>query len=235
MNIDLFKQGMAELNLNVAETQIEKFSKYSALLKEWNEKMNLTAIVDDDGIAVKHFLDSILPLSCVDIPDQAKMADIGTGAGFPGIPLKIMREDMSVTLLDSLKKRITFLEEVGKEIELKNVEYIHGRAEEFGKNNKYRERYDVVISRAVANLKVLCEYCLPFIKVGGMFVALKAEDIEEELNSAKAMIGTLGGVVEDIIEVPLPKSDITRKMVVIRKAKNTPTQFPRRPNKIKQG
>lgn len=235
MNIDLFKQGMAELNLNVAETQVEKFSRYSALLKEWNEKMNLTAIVDDDGIAVKHFLDSILPLSCVDIPNHAKMADIGTGAGFPGIPIKIMREDMSVTLLDSLKKRITFLEEVGKEIELSDVEYIHGRAEEFGKNNKYRERYDVVVSRAVANLKVLCEYCLPFIKVGGIFVALKAEDIEEELNSAKAMIGTLGGVVEDIIEVPLPKSDITRKMVVIRKAKTTPTQFPRRPNKIKQG
>lgn len=234
MNIDLFKQGMAELNLEVKETQVGKFSRYSALLKEWNEKMNLTAIVDDDGIAVKHFLDSILPLSCVDIPTHAKMADIGTGAGFPGIPIKIMREDMSVTLLDSLKKRITFLEEVGKEIELKNVEYIHGRAEEFGKNNKYREKFDVVVSRAVANLKVLCEYCLPFIKVGGVFVALKAEDIEEELNSAKAMIGSLGGVVEDIIEVPLPKSDITRKMVVIRKAKNTPTQFPRRPNKIKQ-
>ena len=235
MNIDLFKQGMAELNLNVTEAQVEKFSRYSALLKEWNEKMNLTAIVDDDGIAIKHFLDSILPLSCVDIPDAAKMADIGTGAGFPGIPIKIMREDMSLTLLDSLKKRITFLEEVGKEIDLKNVEYIHGRAEEFRKNNKYREKYDVVVSRAVANLKVLCEYCLPFIKVGGMFVALKAEDIQEELNGAKAMIGSLGGVVEDIIEVPLPISDIVRKMVVIRKAKNTPTQFPRRPNKIKQG
>lgn len=234
MNIDLFKNGVDKLGLEITEVQVNKFSAYSGLLKEWNERMNLTAIVDDDGISVKHFLDSILSLGCVEIPQNASLADIGTGAGFPGIPVKIMRDDLNVTLIDSLKKRITFLEEVGKSLELTDVSYVHGRAEELGKNNKYREKFDVVVSRAVANLKVLCEYCLPFIKVGGMFIALKAEDIEEELDNAKAMIGSLGGVVEDIKAAELPESDIVRKLIIIRKDKPTPLQFPRRPNKIKQ-
>jgi 16S rRNA (guanine527-N7)-methyltransferase len=234
MNQPLFTQGLEELNLTANETQLSQFSAYSSFLKEWNEKMNLTAIVDDDGIAVKHFLDSILPLAHLPLPQSIKVADIGTGAGFPGIPLKIMRPDFQVTLVDSLQKRITFLETVCNELALEQVTCIHGRAEELGKDRSYREQFDVLFSRAVANMKVLSEYCMPFVKVGGLFVALKAEDSETELQEAKAMIGSLGGKVEQVLAVPLPHSDITRKLMVIRKVSPTPPQFPRRANKIKK-
>ena len=234
MNQSLFTQGLEELNLTANETQLSQFSAYSSLLKEWNEKMNLTAIVDDDGIAVKHFLDSILPLAHLDFAQNIKVADIGTGAGFPGIPLKIMRPDVQITLVDSLQKRITFLETVVQELALENVTCIHGRAEELGKDRSYREQFDVLFSRAVANMKVLSEYCLPFVKVGGLFVALKAEDSEAELQEAKAMIGSLGGKVEQVLAISLPQSDITRKLMVIRKVSPTPSQFPRRANKIKK-
>lgn len=233
MNQTLFTQGLQELTLAARETQVSQFSSYSALLKEWNQKMNLTAIVDDDGIAVKHFLDSILPLAHLNLPQGIKVADIGTGAGFPGIPIKIMRPDFQMTLVDSLNKRITFLKTVCEELSLKDITCIHGRAEELGKNRIYREQFDVLFSRAVANMKVLSEYCLPFVKVGGMFVALKAEDSEIELQEAKAMIGSLGGKVEQVLEASLPQSDILRKLIVIRKEKSTPPQFPRRANKIK--
>lgn len=233
MNETLFKSGIEKLNIVADDRQIRSFAEYSALLKEWNQKMNLTAITDDEGIAVKHFLDSILPLSCIELKEEATVADIGTGAGFPGIPIKIMRPDISLILLDSLKKRIGFLEEVGKTLGLEKTTYIHGRAEEFGKNPKYREKVDVVVSRAVANLKVLCEYCLPFVKVGGTFVSLKAEEIDQELEEARAMIGSLGGRVAEIKNIALPESDIIRKIVIIKKEKPTPPQFPRRPNKIK--
>lgn len=234
MNQPLFTQGLEELNLTANGTQLSQFSSYSSFLKEWNEKMNLTAIVDDDGIAVKHFLDSILPLAHLPLPLNIKVADIGTGAGFPGIPLKIMRPDFQITLVDSLQKRITFLETVCKELALDHVTCIHGRAEELGKDRAYREQFDVLFSRAVANMKVLSEYCMPFVKVGGLFVALKAEDSETELQEAKAMIGSLGGKVEQVLAVPLPQSDITRKLMVIRKVSPTPPQFPRRANKIKK-
>ncbi|MEE1013407.1 MAG: 16S rRNA (guanine(527)-N(7))-methyltransferase RsmG [Clostridia bacterium] len=235
MNPTLFTQGLKALKLTAEENQIAQFSAYSALLKEWNENINLTAIVDDDGIAVKHFLDSILPLAHVELPQGACLADVGTGAGFPGLPLKLMRPDLQVTLIDSLQKRIRFLETVCDTVHLEGVTCVHGRAEELGKNRAYREQFDVLVSRAVANLKVLCEYCLPFVKVGGVFVALKAQELEEELAEAKAMIGSLGGRVEQIIEAPLPQSDIVRKLVLIRKVSPTPTQFPRRANKIKTG
>ena len=234
MNAELLINGIKSLGGSIDNTQIEQFNKYSALLKEWNEKMNLTAICDDDGISVKHFLDSILPLYHTEIPKDAKIADIGTGAGFPGIPLKIMRPDLEVVLLDSLQKRIRFLEEVCKELNLKNVTCIHGRAEELGKNQKYREKFDVVTSRAVANLKLLGEYCLPLVKKDGFFLALKAEDIEQELCEAKPMLGNLGGEVSEIISAPLPNSDMTRKLLIIKKAKPTPPQFPRSANKKKK-
>ena len=234
MNTELLLSGINSLGGSINNTQIEQFGKYSALLKEWNEKMNLTAICDDDGISVKHFLDSILPLYHTEIPKGAKIADIGTGAGFPGIPLKIMRPDLEVVLLDSLQKRIRFLEEVCKELNLKNVTCIHGRAEELGKNQKYREKFDVVTSRAVANLKLLGEYCIPLVKKDGIFLALKAEDIEQELSEAKPMLGNLGGEITEVISAPLPNSDMTRKFVIIKKVKSTPPQFPRSANKIKK-
>lgn len=233
MNETLLKQGISALGGTLTQTQISQFAAYSSLLKEWNEKMNLTAICDDDGITVKHFLDSILPLYYMEIPKNAKIADIGTGAGFPGIPLKILRPDLSVTLVDSLNKRITFLEEVCRQLNLTDVTCIHGRAEELGKDNKYREKFDVVTSRAVAKLKVLGEYCLPLTTLGGIFLSLKAEDMEEELADAKAMLGSLGGGKPQVIEAPLPQSEMVRKLVVIPKEKPTPTQFPRRANKIK--
>ncbi|MBR5152141.1 MAG: 16S rRNA (guanine(527)-N(7))-methyltransferase RsmG [Clostridia bacterium] len=233
MNPSIFSQGLSQLKLSVSETQLSQFSAYSSLLKEWNEKMNLTAIVDDDGIAVKHFLDSILPLAHIQVPEGASLADVGTGAGFPGVPLKLMRPDLSVTLIDSLRKRIGFLETVCETLSLNQVTCIHGRAEELGKDKAYREQFDILVSRAVANLKALSEYCLPFVKTGGLFVALKADDVEQELQDAKAMIGTLGGKVEDIIKAPLPMSEMTRTLVVIRKTDATPSQFPRRANKIK--
>ena len=234
MNQALFQQGLSDLNLSIGEERIGQFSTYSSLLKEWNENINLTAIVDDDGIAVKHFLDSVLPLAHVKVEEGASLADVGTGAGFPGLPIKILRPDLRVTLIDSLQKRIRFLDAVCKDLDLKDVTCVHGRAEELGKDSSYREQFDVLVSRAVANLKVLCEYCLPFVKVGGIFVALKAQDLDEELAEAKPMIGTLGGKVEAVIDAPLPQSDMIRKLVVISKTSPTPPQFPRRANKIKQ-
>ncbi len=232
MDLEIFKKGLDELNIEVTERQIVQFKTYSQLLKEWNQKMNLTAITDDEGISVKHFLDCILPLKYIKIPENATMVDVGTGAGFPGFPIKIMRADIKATLIDSLKKRVTFLEEVSAKCSIADIECIHGRAEDLGKDKKLRESFDIVVSRAVANLRVLSEYSLPFVKCGGMFVALKAEGIDEELAEAKAMIGNLGGKVAEVISAPLPESDIVRKLVVIKKEKETPKQFPRKPNKI---
>lgn len=232
MNVELFNHGLQVLGDTAASQQLEQFKIYAQLLVEWNQKMNLTAITDADGIAQKHFLDSILPLYYVDIPQGARVADIGTGAGFPGLPVKIMRPDLSLTLMDALNKRITFLKTVVAAIGVDDVLCIHGRAEEFGKKKEFREQYDFVLSRAVANLRVLCEYCLPFIKVGGRFIALKADGVDEEVNAARPMIGTLGGKLEKVIDAPLPETEIVRKLVVIKKEKSTPPQFPRRTNKI---
>lgn len=234
MNTKIFKDGMSELKIDISDVQIEKFKKYSEMLKEWNEKMNLTTIVDDDGISVKHFLDSILPLSVIDMSAVRSIIDVGTGAGFPGIPLKICIPDIRITLLDSLNKRINFLNAVKDELKLEKVECIHGRAEELGKKTEYRECYDAVVSRAVANLTMLSEYCLPFVRVGGMFLALKSDGAEDEIRTAEAMIKSLGGTVENICSVSLPQSDIVRYIVLIRKVKNTPNKYPRRADKIKK-
>lgn len=234
MNTKIFKDGMSELKIDISDVQIEKFKKYSEMLKEWNEKMNLTTIVDDDGISVKHFLDSILPLSVIDMSAIRSIIDVGTGAGFPGIPLKICIPDIRITLLDSLNKRINFLNAVKDELKLEKVECIHGRAEELGKKTEYRECYDAVVSRAVANLTMLSEYCLPFVRVGGMFLALKSDGAEDEIRTAEAMIKSLGGTVENICSVSLPQSDIVRYIVVIRKVKYTPNKYPRRADKIKK-
>ena len=234
MDRKIFLDGISALNAEISDIQLEQFEKYSKMLVEWNEKMNLTAVTDPEGIAVKHFLDSILPLYHIDFGKIQSIADIGTGAGFPGIPVKIMKPDTELILIDSLNKRINFLSAVTNELGLKNVTLIHGRAEECGHKNELREKFDAVVSRAVANMTMLAEYCLPFVKVGGLFVALKAENSEEELKDAKAMIGNLGGEVRDVISAPLPMSDITRTFIVIEKVKETPKTFPRRADKIKK-
>lgn len=230
----IFKQGIEALSGAVSDKQVEQFAKYSRLLVEWNEKMNLTALTAPEDISVKHFLDSILPLYHIDFGGCTSVADIGTGAGFPGIPIKIMLPDIKLTLVDSLNKRVGFLNTVCNEIGLEDTECIHARAEDLGKKADYREKFDAVLSRAVANMKVLCEYCLPFVKVGGMFVALKAENSGAELDEARAMIGTLGGRVEKVISVPLPMSDMKRDLIVVRKMTETPAKFPRRADKIKK-
>lgn len=234
MNKQLFLNGLKKLNIEITDKQANQFEDYSNLLKEWNNKINLTAITDDDGISIKHFLDCVLPLKYIDVPYNASVADIGTGAGFPGLPIKIMRNDISLCLVDSLNKRINFLNEVTSRLELDNVQCIHARAEELAKDNKYREKFDFVISRAVANMTVLCEYCLPFIRVGGTFIALKSSEIKEETEEALSMIGNLGGKLKDIITAPLPESDIIRSLVIIEKVRSTPKSFPRSSKRIKQ-
>lgn len=234
MNDILLTSGLEKMELQITEEQQKQFQTYSGLLTQWNQKINLTAITDADGITIKHFLDSILILKAVEIKQGAKVIDVGTGAGFPGIPVKIMREDISLTLMDSLQKRINFLQEVGASVNLTDTEYIHARAEDAGRMSQYRQKFDIAVSRAVADMEILCEYCLPFVKVGGFFVALKAQDSEAEIERAKPMIGNLGGEVAEVKKLTLPHSDIIRSFIIVRKKKDTPPQFPRDTKKIKK-
>ncbi len=234
MNKEILVSGLNKIGYEIKEKELERFERFSALLVEWNEKMNLTAVTDPDGISVKHFLDSVAPIFKIDIKENSKIIDVGTGAGFPGIPIKIIRDDLSFTYLDSLNKRINFLKEVANELEFKNVDFVHGRAEDIGQNKLYREGFDYAVSRAVAPLKILSEYSIPLLKKGGVFAAFKSFDIDAELNDAKSMIGSLGGKIKDIIEVEIPNSELLRKIVLIEKIKETPKQFPRKANKIKK-
>ena len=196
------------------------------LLVEWNKKINLTAITEEKDIILKHFVDSLTVLKY--IKENKSIVDVGTGAGFPGIPLAIMNDSLKITLVDSLNKRINFLNEVCSKIKLKNTKAIHSRAEEFGQDNNYRESYDIAISRAVSNLTVLAEYLLPLVKVGGKIICMKGPDIEEELKQAKSAIDILGGKFERCDNFCLPKSDISRNIIIINKIKETPKKYPRK-------
>ena len=233
MDREILKSGLIEYGYELSENEESNFSIFSQLLVEWNKKMNLTAVTEDKEISIKHFLDSVVPIFSFDIKENSKIIDVGTGAGFPGVPIKIIRPDLDFTFLDSLNKRITFLKEVSNQLSFEKAEFVHMRAEDAGKDKKFRGKYDYAVSRAVAPLKVLSEYCVPLLKIGGTFAAFKAFDIEEELNDAKSMIGNLGGKIKDIKEVKIPHSDITRKIVLIEKIKETPKEFPRKANKIK--
>lgn len=201
-----------------------KFEKYCSLLVEWNEKINLTAITDHDEVFLKHFADSLIGEKF--IKKGSSVIDIGTGAGFPSLPIKIVREDITLTLNDCLNKRLIFLNEVIKELELSKVRTLHSRAEDLPK----KEKYDYALSRAVASLNTLCEYCLPFVKVGGYFIAFKSKDIDEEVENAKNAISILGGKIEEIKEINIPDTDIVRKLVFIKKIKETPSKYPRGKN-----
>ena len=196
------------------------------MLLEWNEKINLTAITEENDIIIKHFVDSLTIAKY--FKDNDKIIDVGTGAGFPGIPLKIANKSLRITLLDSLNKRINYLNDVIEKLNLSEVETIHGRAEELSRNAKYREQYDVVTARAVANLKTLSEYCIPFVKVGGLFVCMKGSNIEEEMAIAKEHIKELGCEIEEIIEFVLPETDMKRKILIMKKIKNTDKKYPRK-------
>lgn len=232
-NIELLVSGIKELEIEVNEEQIEKFRKYKELLKEWNEKINITAIKDDKEIDIKHFLDSLTVLKTGYIKDGQKIIDIGTGGGFPGMPVKIIFDNCEIVLLDSLNKRVKFLQEVIEELGLKNIKSIHGRAEDYGREN-YREQFDIVVSRAVASLNILSEYCLPFVKVGGYFIAMKGSEIKEEVSDAEKALNILGGKLEERFDIKLPHSDITHTLLVIKKIKVTPTKYPRNPGKPKK-
>ena len=205
------KTNLQNINVNIEDSQAEKFYKYMQLLLDWNEKMNLTAITEPQDIIVKHFVDSLTIEKY--ISKDAKIIDIGTGAGFPGVPLSIARSDIQVTLMDSLNKRITFLDEVVKENNLKNVDTVHSRAEELARNKDFREQFDVVTSRAVASLNVLLEYMLPFTKVGGYCICMKGSNIEEELNNSKRALELLNGKIEKIETLELPGTDYGRNII----------------------
>ena len=207
--------------------QTEQFFDYMNLLIEWNEKINLTAITDPEEIILKHFIDSITILK--ELEDNSKVVDVGTGAGFPGIPLSIMNPSLKITLVDSLNKRLIFLQEVVDKLNLKNVEIVHARAEEFGQNKKYREKFDISTSRAVANLSTLSEYLIPLVKVDGKVISMKASQAQEEINDAQKAIEVLGGKIEKIDEFNLPQSDIGRTVIIIKKEKQTPNKYPRKP------
>ena len=227
-NTEQFEKDLAAFGVTLSEHQIQQFLTYYEMLIEWNEVMNLTAITEYDEVMKKHFVDSLSLVQTFDVTKKVSVIDVGTGAGFPGLALKIAYPNMKVTLLDSLNKRINFLNAVIEKLGLIDVETVHGRAEDFAKPGKLREKYDLCVSRAVANLTTLSEYCLPFVKVGGEFISYKSEKISEEMESAKKAISLLGGKFDRSKDFNLPDSDIYRNLVVIKKTKETPKKFPRK-------
>ena len=246
------KNGMKALNIELSQKQTNQFYQYMQLLIEWNQKINLTAITKPEEIIQKHFIDSAIIIK--NLENTKTLIDVGTGAGFPGIPIKIIKPEIEIVLLDSLNKRIKFLEEIIQKLELKNIKAIHARAEEVGRNKEYREAFDAVVSRAVANMTTLSEYTIPLIKVGGKAIYMKSSEIEEELENAKKAIKILGGKIQKVEEIYLPGTDlkeialkernieeqsnktteIKRKNIIIEKQEKTNNKYPRNSGKIKK-
>lgn len=227
-NLEKFKNGLQQLHIALSEKQMEQFLQYYELLVEKNKVMNLTAITEFDEVVEKHFLDSVSLTKQMDLHQPLKVLDLGTGAGFPGIPLKIVFPELEITLMDSLNKRVLFLQDVISSLQLQNIEAVHGRAEEAARNKKYRESFDLCVSRAVANISTLSEYCLPFVKIGGSFISYKSSTIEDELKDGKKGIAILGGKVKDVYKFTLPDSKLQRSFVIIEKEKKTPKAYPRK-------
>ncbi len=227
----MIRQLLAASSLSLTDKMIDQFEEYAALLIDWNKKLNLTAITEPRQIAIKHFLDSLSLFSVYDVPQAAKVIDVGTGAGFPGVPLKIARPDIELTLLDSLQKRLFFLDALKDQLELK-FELVHCRAEDGARKDLFREKFDVAVSRAVAPLNVLLEYCLPFVKVGGVFVALKGSRAQEEINAAKNALQVLKGEVVKVKNFKLDEEE--RNIIVIRKTEAVDFLYPRSSAKIKR-
>lgn len=227
-NLEKFKLYLKELDISLTEEQYEQFLIFYEMLIEKNKVMNLTAITDFDEVIIKHFVDSLSLVKAYDLTGEVHIIDIGTGAGFPGIPLKIAFPNIEITLLDSLNKRIKFIDEVIDTLSLQGIKAIHGRAEDYAKPDQLREVFDLCVSRAVANLTTLSEYCLPFVKVDGKFISYKSEKIVEEIKAAEKGIHILGGKIGNQIELTLPGSDIYRNLFVISKKKNTPKIYPRK-------
>ena len=230
-NLQQFNKDLLELHIELSDSQVEQFLIYYEMLIEKNRVMNLTAITDFDEVLKKHFVDSLSLVKAYDLDSagaEVSLIDIGAGAGFPGIPLKIAFPNLKVTLMDSLNKRVDFLNEVINALKLDGIDAIHGRAEDFAGPDQLREKYDLCVSRAVANLATLSEYCLPYVKVAGQFISYKSEKVAEELKEAEYAISVLGGRVEEEISFTLPGSDICRNLVVIAKHTETPRKFPRK-------
>ncbi|HBI62166.1 MAG TPA: 16S rRNA (guanine(527)-N(7))-methyltransferase RsmG [Lachnospiraceae bacterium] len=233
--LEQFKKDLEELHISVSDAQLEQFLTYYEMLVEKNKVMNLTAITDFDEVMKKHFIDSLSLVKVCDLTGNFSVIDIGTGAGFPGIPLKIVFPDLRLTLLDSLNKRVGFLREVIERLNLHEAEAVHGRAEDFARPGQLRETFDFCVSRAVANLSVLAEYCLPYVKVGGKFISYKSEKVmaesensRTEIAEAEHAISVLGGKLTEQIGFTLPSSDIYRNLIVIEKSRPTPKQYPRK-------
>lgn len=222
----MLKNGALEMGIELSDEQISKLIRYTELLKDWNEKMNLTAITDDEGIITKHFLDSLSAVATDKV--SGRVIDIGCGAGFPGLVLKIAKPQIKLTLLDSLNKRITFLKAVCEELDISDVEFIHARAEDFAHKSEYREGFDTVVSRAVAKMRTLAEWCIPYVKKGGYFLALKGPATQEEMLDAKRVISIMGGGEDKVYEVNIPYTDLHHKIVCIKKVRQTPMRFPRK-------
>lgn len=227
-DLQQFRKDLDSLSVSLTDEQIEQFIIYYEMLVEKNKVMNLTAITEFDEVLKKHFVDSLSLVKAYDMTQDISVIDIGTGAGFPGIPLKIAFPNMKITLLDSLNKRIGFLQEVIDTLGLEEIEALHGRAEDYAKPGRLREQFDLCVSRAVANLSTLSEYCLPYVKVGGKFISYKSEKISEEMKEAEHAISVLGGKVENQVAFTLPDSDIYRNLFIITKCNETPRQYPRK-------
>jgi len=225
---DILNKSSNNVGLDFNEKKYEQFMKYKDLIQEWNEKINLTAIKEDEEIVKKHFIDSIKVFKFQELNSAKDIIDIGTGGGFPGIPMKIIKPEINIVLLDSLNKRIKFLNEVISQLGLEKIKAIHGRAEDFAREVLYREKFDVAVSRAVANLTVLSELCIPYVKVGGYFVAMKGPAVEEEIKLSKNAIRMLGGQIEHIEKVEIEDSDFNHNLVIIKKIAHTHKLYPRK-------
>ncbi len=227
----LLYESCEKMGIVLNDIQIQQFMLYQKLLLQWNNNINLTAITEEREVILKHFVDCVSVIPHITIPEQASVIDVGTGAGFPGIPIKIVCPSISLTLLDSLQKRVTFLKEVVSQLSLQNVNCIHERAEYVAKENHYRQQYDYCVSRAVANMNVLLEYCLPFVKVGGIFAALKGRDAQKEVEQSQKAIQLLGGELIEIKQIEIPHTDLEHKIVLIKKIAQTPAKYPRKAGK----
>ncbi|WP_181350760.1 16S rRNA (guanine(527)-N(7))-methyltransferase RsmG [Thalassobacillus sp. CUG 92003] len=234
MDPNSFFEALQSEGITLTDKQQQQFQRYFEILVEWNEKMNLTAITDEDGVYLKHFYDSLTAAFYMDFEQPLRICDVGAGAGFPSLPLKIVFPHLQVTIVDSLKKRITFLNHLAHELQLDDVAFYHDRAENFGKNTKFRGSYNLVMSRAVARMSVLSELCLPLVEKQGRFMAMKGANVEEEMTDAQPAITTLGGELEHIHTFELPEERSERNIVLIEKRRKTPNKYPRKagtPNK----